>query len=385
MLHPVGRGEQRNAPRSTQAKSMHFATLIPDWNSLDSVRRVHSDLEAAALVFFALLVLFDILAHLSTNNKKKTLLEKIGLCCFAIAVLAEVVAYPYGQRNDTLSGQIIGSLDAETREALIKSATALAQSKEAETKSGDAIDRAGKAQESLGNAETEAHRAQTESSTALSIASDAKQVSSEARQEADSFEKDIKSAKEQAAQAESHLADALTKAAVAQAELDRLRTPRSLVNVDLLVSALQPFPGTQFSISGIFGDQESVAIAEKICAVLIAAKWKPTFSPNTGRGSYSVRIKDCDVGGVGSSISTGVHIAATSEETPEALNKLAPADRPPNINAAIVLKNALARSISPTQEDLQTEDVSVDKFGKFTLVLIDVGNKPITSSNPASH
>ena len=37
-------------------------------------------LEAAALVFFALLVLFDTLAHLSTDNKKKTLLEKVGLC-----------------------------------------------------------------------------------------------------------------------------------------------------------------------------------------------------------------------------------------------------------------------------------------------------------------
>jgi hypothetical protein len=188
---------------------MHFATLIPDWNSLDSVRHAHSDLEAAALVFFALLVLFDILAHLSTDDKKKTLLEKIGLCCFAIAVLAEVVAYPYGQRNDTLSGQIIGSLDTKTREALIKSGTALAQSKEAETKSGDAIDKAGKAQESLGKAESEAERAQSASSNALGIASDAKRVSREARQEADSFEKDIVLAKTQAADAESHLAEAL--------------------------------------------------------------------------------------------------------------------------------------------------------------------------------
>jgi hypothetical protein len=162
-----------NAPRSTQSKSMHFATLIPGWNSLDSVRRVHSDLEAAALVFFALLVLFDMLANLSTDHEKKTLLEKIGLCCFAIAVSAEVVAYPYGQRNDTLSGQIIGSLDAETREALSKSGTALAQSEEAETKSGDALDKAGKAQESLGKAEDEANKALTASSSAQTLARDA--------------------------------------------------------------------------------------------------------------------------------------------------------------------------------------------------------------------
>lgn len=230
---------------------MHFATLIPDWNSLDSVRRAHSDLEAAALVFFALLVLFDILAHLSTDDKKKTLLEKIGLYCFAIAVLAEVVAYPYGQRNDTLSGQVIGSLDAETREALIKSGTALAQSKEAETKSGDAIDKAGKAQESLGNAENKANRAQRASSNALGIANDAKQVSREARQEADSFEKDIGAAKQQAADAESHLAEALKEANAAQAELNRLKTTRSLTNVSALVSALKSFKGTEFGFEGL--------------------------------------------------------------------------------------------------------------------------------------
>src|ERR1700690_1338121 len=179
-------------PEVRRRRSMHFATLIPDWNSLDSVRRAHSDLEAAALVFFALLVLFDILAHLSTDNNKKTLLEKIGLCCFAIAVLAEVAAYPYGQRNDTLSGRVIGSLDAETRQALAKSGTALAQSKEAETESGDAIDKAGKAEESLWKAEDEANKAQAASSNALTLARGA-------RQEADSFEHEIASAKKQTA------------------------------------------------------------------------------------------------------------------------------------------------------------------------------------------
>jgi hypothetical protein len=234
---------------------MHFATLIPDWNSLDSVRQAHSDLEAAALVFFALLVLFDILAHLSTNDKKKTLLEKIGLCCFAIAVLAEVVAYPYGQRNDTLSGQIIGSLDAEAREALNKSGTALAQSKEAEAKSGDAIDKAGKAQESLGNAENEANSAQRASLNALGISNDAKRVSQEARQEADSFEKDIVSAKTQAAEAESHLLEALKEATQAQEELDRLKTPRTLEDTLGLASALESFSGIEYTYSGVGPDR----------------------------------------------------------------------------------------------------------------------------------
>jgi hypothetical protein len=89
-----------NSPESMQATAMHCAILIPDWNSLDSVRHVHNVLEAAALVSFALLVLFDVLAHFSEDKKKERLLEKIGLYFFAVAVLSEIVAYPYGQRND---------------------------------------------------------------------------------------------------------------------------------------------------------------------------------------------------------------------------------------------------------------------------------------------
>src|SRR4030081_3114174 len=100
------------------ATIMHFAIWFPDWNSLDSVRRAHSRLEGSALVFFALLVVSDVLAHLSAEDKRReTLFEKIGLCCFALAVLAEIAAYPYGQRNDKLSADMISSLSEEAGEA----------------------------------------------------------------------------------------------------------------------------------------------------------------------------------------------------------------------------------------------------------------------------
>jgi hypothetical protein len=33
--------------------------ILPNWNSLDSVRQAHSDLELAGLVFFALLVVAE--------------------------------------------------------------------------------------------------------------------------------------------------------------------------------------------------------------------------------------------------------------------------------------------------------------------------------------
>jgi hypothetical protein len=85
----------------------HYWNLLWDWNTLDSIRKVHNFLEGGALVFFALLVLFDVLAHLSEDEKpvRAKLLERIGLWCFGVAVLSEIVAYPYSQRNDTLSSQ----------------------------------------------------------------------------------------------------------------------------------------------------------------------------------------------------------------------------------------------------------------------------------------
>lgn len=152
------------------ATIMHFATCLPDWNSLDSVRRTHNDLEGTALVFFALLVFFDVLSHFSSDDKKRErLFDRIGLCCFAIAVLAEIVAYPYGQRNDTLSEKIIGSLDAKAREAATKaekalsdSTTALTQSGRALDKSSAAIDAAGKAQEKAGTVEKQLVESQKE-------------------------------------------------------------------------------------------------------------------------------------------------------------------------------------------------------------------------------
>lgn len=106
-----------NAAMSMHATIMHFASCFPDWNSLDSVRRAHSDLEAAALIFFALLVVCEALAHLSDDKKAERRFDKIGIVFFALAVLAEIAAYPYGQRNDTLSDQAMASLQTSARDA----------------------------------------------------------------------------------------------------------------------------------------------------------------------------------------------------------------------------------------------------------------------------
>jgi hypothetical protein len=130
---------------------MDLARFLPFWNSLDSVRHIHSDLSFAAIVFFGLLALFDVLAHLSDDKNRERNLERIGLWCFGIAVLFELVAYPYGERNDTLSERVIVSLDQKAGEADAKARSALTASSAAKTKA-DAVGK--KANELAGKLDT---------------------------------------------------------------------------------------------------------------------------------------------------------------------------------------------------------------------------------------
>ena len=147
--------------------SMNFAMAIPGWNSLDAVRRIHSDFELAALALFALLVLFDILAHFAKKDTRKTVLEKIGLLWFALAVACELIAYPYGQRNDTLSERVIGSLDAQVKEAEGNATKAVKDSRTALSQASDALSRSGEAEKSVGRAENKATQAENDLAASL--------------------------------------------------------------------------------------------------------------------------------------------------------------------------------------------------------------------------
>lgn len=155
----------------------NFALFLPDWNSLDSVRRAHSDLEFAAIVFFALLVVFDVLAHFAEENKKReTLLERIGLCFFAVAVLSEMAAYRYGQRNDALSAQVIVSLDAKAQDASDKADHAKTTADGAKIKADAAGVDADQAQTKAEVAGKEAAQVGASAANALSTAHDADEV-----------------------------------------------------------------------------------------------------------------------------------------------------------------------------------------------------------------
>lgn len=116
-----------------------IATILPNWSSLESVRNIHSILAGWALIFFAALVISDLIAHLNedAHRERSKLFERIGLCCFGVAVLAEIVAYPYSRRNDFLSEQQsaaqkdkIASLDNSTQQLRTEAETARKQAED---------------------------------------------------------------------------------------------------------------------------------------------------------------------------------------------------------------------------------------------------------------
>jgi hypothetical protein len=88
---------------------------LPGWNSPEFVRSAHEALEGTAILFFAALVVLDIIAHFETPRHK--LFERIGLICFGVAVLMEIFAYPYGHRNDFFADEEIGTLNEEAADA----------------------------------------------------------------------------------------------------------------------------------------------------------------------------------------------------------------------------------------------------------------------------
>ena len=236
----------------------HFWNLLWDWNTLDSVRSIHSFLEGWALVFFALLVLFDVVAHFSEEHKARAkTLERIGLVCFAAAVLAEVFAYPYSRRNDTLASQ----QDTEQKgkiAALDNSTQGLKTDAENARKQAEAF----KAQIADADARAKAAEAQVASAMAASEAASAK---------AEGFRLDIAKANESAER--ERLARLQLEARLA----DRHLTPDQRAN---LVRALQPFAGVRVNLFALSGDSEIIGLGNDLLSALAgnnSAGWMVTI------------------------------------------------------------------------------------------------------------
>src|SRR6266851_5845778 len=83
---------------------------LPGWHDLETARSIKSFFELWAILLFAAVVLFEVLAHRSPKDaKKKHVFDVLALGSFGLAVAFELCAYPYSKRVDTLAEQKIQS------------------------------------------------------------------------------------------------------------------------------------------------------------------------------------------------------------------------------------------------------------------------------------
>jgi hypothetical protein len=156
--------------------------------------------------------------------------------------------------------------------------------------------------------------AKAEADIARGSAAEAGALARGARQEADSFEKDILSAKRQATEAENHLAQALQRAASAEAavEVERLaRAPRILnaAQQARIAAKLKPFANTPYELS-VNATPETANLLEAVDAILRAAGWANKESARTDfRTNFTLRSGSKAEQGVFSRVSVNVTMA----------------------------------------------------------------------------
>ncbi len=239
-----------------------------EWNNVESVRAVHSSLEGWALVFFALLVLFDVLAHRTEHGPLEKRFERIGLWFFGVAVLAEILAYPYGQRNDTLSSHQdleqrakIAGLDNSTQGLRTDAENSRKQAEgfKSQIADADARVKAAEAQVAVANAASK-------DAVAKVAAADAR--SAQASAKAEGFRLDIARANESAKQAEA-------QAVQATLELARFRAPRTLsVSQQASIAARLRVHGARRVDVIIIGDGREIGdVTDNIVAAARQAGW----------------------------------------------------------------------------------------------------------------
>lgn len=201
-----------------------------------------------------------------------------------------------------------------------------------------------------------------------------------AHQEADSFEAQIVIAKRQAAAAESDLADArqraanaLRQAASATAELKRLRSPRSLRNVQAMVVALKMFRGTKYTFSGISPDNGSEALLAALDSALQAAGWKRVRSachlPVFTYSGFKDEPKFC----ISEATSDGLRISIQYPGGLAALRSLSHQTIPRYVRAARDLYMLVNSALYPPSEGPPAR-IAVTK-GPASTVFISVGRK----------
>lgn len=260
-----------------------------------------------------------------------------------------------------VAGGVSGELYVESKISSVETCirkgndqVSLLLSKEA----GDAAQSAQIAHDEADSVKVVADGAKTDAGGALARAGGAQASARQARQQADTAEK--------------HLADALKQAADTQAEINRLKSPRSLTNIPEMVKSLSNFKGTEYTFLEVAPEQEATDLLKSLDGTLQQAGWK--------RGAQASGFPSLNIYGDGTlsvpvSLKNGVHVTVQSETDFEILAKLPEPMMPSYIRAGVALLKLLALHLTPEHVP-STVEVEKESGSPHATVFIIIGKKP---------
>lgn len=235
---------------------------------------------------------------------------------------------------------------------------------DAQLEVSDAIKQSGRADASAARAEDSATIAQNESDNAVFASANAMSLARSARKELGLFRHDLVGA---------------------QDELDRIRTPRSLIDKPKLISTLKAFKGTAYTLF-TFPDGESFDFTVEIGNALEEAGWvrqQPSENSRMLGMEYINLFQPPEL--VPVYLTSGIKVSVWSPIPLETLRITPESDRPESLRSAGALMDALPASITPPNTDnvvgeaIQVDnDVDFNKKRGYAPVIICVGKKPNT-------
>jgi hypothetical protein len=228
----------------------------------------------------------------------------------------------------------------------------------------EAGERAGNAVKDAGKANERAAKAQ--GSLAL-----AEQHSAEANAKAEGFRADIAKANASAEVARAQVASASAEAAKANLEVARIKSPRIVNNISTLTELLEPYKGTEYTFSSVFGDEESINLLRQIDRILSKSGWV-RVKPTPAYPAIDVYGKEQDFT-VAVGLTSNVKVFVNSD-VPLATIQAMPVDRMPDpVRVAAVLAKALTDNIDPAPEGGISAGVEP---GTSLMLRIAIGRKP---------
>lgn len=216
------------------------------------------------------------------------------------------------------------------------------------------------------NAEAKKATAQARSAEALAKKYESQIAESTAR---------VKEAEARAAEARSMAeADHLARVKIEE-QLERIRLPRTLINVSQLAATLRSFKDAEYTFSGVFADEESRNLVKQIEGMLQLAGWKRVKESAIKINVPAFRVFGPADDLVDMSASAGVNISVDSTKKIEVLQALPVEKLPPLVRLGVLLNDGIFLNLSPPEDSKDKNRVDVQP-GTSTVIRIDVGKKP---------